>query len=84
MVMPSRFVTWRASETVAFASSIRLARWLAARNIRVGTPSNGMMTATFEKTMRAKGREKRAKRSPVAIAAYINEMKDSTVTNALT
>src|SRR5271163_306623 len=84
IVMPSLVVIWRASETVAAASSIMLPRWLAARNISVGTPSNGAITATLEKMIRAKGREKRAKRSPVAIAAYIKEMKDSKLTMKLT
>jgi len=40
---------------------------LAARNISVGTPSNGAMIATFENTTRANGREKRAKMTPVNV-----------------
>ncbi len=71
MTMPS-LVTWRlASVTLASASRMELPRWLAARNINVGTPSKGATTATFEKTTRAIGREKRANIMEVKKARYV-------------
>ncbi len=63
--MPSGEVRWHANESRISASMIWLPRWLAVRNISVGTPSNWAITATLENTTRAKGREKRAKMMPV-------------------
>ena len=62
---------------------MELPRWLAARNIKVGTPSNGVTTATLENTTRAKGREKRAKMMPVNSAMIRMPVKLSTVTSRL-
>ena len=42
------------------ASTMRLRRRLAARNISVGTPLTGVTTARSENMIRAVGREKRA------------------------
>ena len=75
---------WRASDSVIAASRIWLPRWLAARNIRVGTPSNGAMIATFENTTRANGREKRANMMPVNSASIRMPINASTITTMLT
>ena len=60
-----------------------LPRWLAARNISVGTPSKLVTTATLEKISRAKGREKRAKMMPVNRAMIKMPVKLSAVTSRL-
>ena len=61
-----------------------LPRWLAVRNIRVGAPSKVVTTATFENTSRAKGREKRAKMTPVNSAMIRMPVKLSAVTSRFT
>src|SRR5262245_38954619 len=56
------------STTLTTASTTRLARSLAHRNIKVGTPSTGAITTWLVKRTRALGRENLVKTSPVIIA----------------
>src|ERR1700722_6074875 len=72
-----------ASGIVVDASRMELPRWLAARNIKVGLPSNWVTTALRENTTRAKGREKRAKIMPANSAMIRMTAKLSPVTRIL-
>lgn len=83
MVWPSTVVTWPNRFTAASASRIWLPRWLAARNIRAGTPSKGVITATRLNSTRAVGRDTREKIRPVAMATMPRPVKASRVITTL-
>ena len=54
--------------TRSCASTIRLRRQFAIRNIRCGTPSRGVTVTLFANSTRADGRAKRVNVSPVISA----------------
>jgi hypothetical protein len=83
MTWPSTVVTWTNRLIAASASRIWLPRWLAARNIRAGTPLKGVITATRLKITRAVGRDTRAKIRPVAMATMPRPVKASAVITML-
>ncbi len=66
--MPSDVSPSRAMLTITSASRMLLARRLAARNIKVGTPSKSWTTATRLKVTRDTGRETRPNTRPVVTA----------------
>ena len=66
-------------QSFAVASVMKLLRALATRKISVGTPSWSAMTGLRAKISRARGREKRAKTSPVITAISTRATKFSTV-----
>ncbi len=77
--IPSEVTLSRTRLTITSASRILLARRLAARNIRVGAPSNSWITASWLKVTRETGRETRANTRPVLTAAKTRPKKVSTV-----
>jgi hypothetical protein len=66
--LSSRVGSLRKSITRNSASAIAMWRWLATRNIKVGIPSKGEMTAYLLNRSRATGRENRTKIRPVMAA----------------
>ena len=81
IVSPSAVVSSRASTARTRASTIRLPRALAIRNMSDGTPSCGVTTALWLKTTRAVGRENLANTSPVTMASPRTPVITSTVTS---
>ena len=62
---------------------MRLPRWLLSRNISVGTPSTGEITASRVNIRRAVERENLANTRPVARAVRVRLVIDSATTSTL-
>ena len=74
---PSTVTSWRARTTCISASTIRFARKLAARIIRLFAPSRGPITTLRLNLTRAVGRENFENTSPVISASASNPVSAS-------